>query len=195
VKCNGEGVSCNRGRPMDDQCVRLTSRSCESVRNSRCWIRNPRSGFKVNETNSLPARSLPYGSDLTARMGMRPSNHHRRKTIRRCLHRLPFVVNRAWQRMHPDGDKMSESSPRIMAVAGRSTVICGSGFDPNSGEEFAQPPRLPPGLIRHGHVPCAQANHPDHLPTPEWWRKDESTAGASCLCADRGCGRVGVEWR
>jgi hypothetical protein len=66
-------------------------------------------------------------------------------------------------------NKMSESSPRIMAVAGRSTVIYGSGSDPNSDEEFAQPPRLPPTLIHHGHVPRAQANHPNDLPTSERW--------------------------
>jgi hypothetical protein len=35
--------------------------------------------------------------------------------------------------------------------------------------------------IRHGHVPRAQANHPDHLPTLERWRKDESAATVSCL--------------
>jgi hypothetical protein len=30
--------------------------------------------------------------------------------------------------------------------------------------------------IRHEHIPRSQANHPDHLPTPERWRKDESAA-------------------
>jgi hypothetical protein len=67
------------------------------------WIRNPRSGFKVNQTNSSPARSLSYGSDLTARTGMRPSNHHRRKTIQRCLHRLPSLVHRLRRRTRPGG--------------------------------------------------------------------------------------------
>jgi hypothetical protein len=103
VKCNGEGVSSNRDLSMDDQCLILNPRTSESVRNSRRWIGNSDSGFKVNQTNSLPARSLSYDSDLKAQTGMRPSNHHRRKTIRQCLHHLPSLVHLARRRTRPGG--------------------------------------------------------------------------------------------
>jgi hypothetical protein len=56
--------------------------------------------------------------------------------------------------------------------------------------------------IRHRHVPRAQANHPDLLPTPEWRRRDESAAAVSCLRAAVYCepndganaARWGEEW-